>query len=77
MKCVGNGGWESIVAAVMFVSFSMICFCYLLVLFLFLNTALFIASQDTFECHSFHIEDTYQAAADFKNIVYRSIYIDN
>lgn len=47
MKSVGNGGWESVVTAVLFISFSMICFCHLLVLFLLLNTALFIASPDT------------------------------
>lgn len=47
MKCVGNGGWESIVEAVLFISFSVIFFYYLLVLFLLLNSTLFIASADT------------------------------
>lgn len=48
MKGVGNGRWEPIVAAVLFNSFSMICFCYLLVLLLLVNIALFIALPDTF-----------------------------
>jgi len=77
MKCVGNGGWESIAAAVLFISFSMISFCYVLVLFLLLNTTLSIVSPDTFYCYSFHTEDTYLAAADFKNMAYTSIYISN
>lgn len=77
MKWVGNGRWELIVAAILFISFSMICFCYLLVLLLLLSTALFIALPDAFQCLSFSAENTFWTAADFRNIIYTSIYADN